>query len=499
MKIGSVTLIGAGPGDPGLLTIAGKEALLNAEVVVYDRLVGPAILAMMPGKAEKINVGKRSCHHIVPQDQINEILLQKALEGKNVVRLKGGDPFLFGRGGEELELLAEHQVPFREIPGITSAISVPAYAGIPVTHRDFCSSVHIVTGHQRAGVPLSIPFKALIETRATLVFLMGVTALPEICKGLLENGIDPQMPAAVVEKGTTPNQRPILATVSTLTEKARQEQVQSPAIIIVGKVCSLSPDFDWFDRLALKGQKLIVTRPKDRAGTLSGKLRSLGADVTEFPCIETVPLDPCPRLEQAVREIDSYQWLAFTSPAGVAGLMDYLRKQNLDVRALGRISIAAIGAGTDRELRKHGLRADLIPEIYDGAHLGQALAAQNPEGKVLLLRAQWGTDAVTDALTAAGISYEDVRIYETRYACPQAESVKAMLNPENPPIVTFTSASTVKGFVGSMGDFDPRGLLGACIGEQTRAEAIRHGIPTIMAEKATMDSLIDSITAYVLK
>ena len=498
-NIGQVTLVGAGPGDPGLLTLAGKEALFRAEVVVYDRLVGPQILAMMPENAEKINVGKRSSHHIVPQDQINEILLQKALEGKNVVRLKGGDPFLFGRGGEELELLCRYDVPFREIPGITSAISVPAYAGIPVTHRDFCSSVHIVTGHQRAGVPLNIPFKALMETRATLVFLMGVTALPQICQGLLQAGMDPMMPAAVVEKGTTPNQRPILATVATLPETAEKARVQSPAIIIVGKVCTLSPSFDWFDRLRLKGQKILVTRPKDRAGTLSHKLRDLGADVTEMPCIETLPLEDCPQMDQALREIDSYQWLAFTSPAGVSTLMETLRRKNLDVRALGRIRLAAIGPGTDRELRKHGLHADLMPEVYDGNHLGLTLAAEKPAGKVLILRAQWGTDDLTNRLKEAGISYNDVRCYETRYVCQDPETVRSLLNPENPPIVTFTSASTVKGFVGALGDFPRDGLLGACIGQQTQAEAQKHGIATIVAEKATMDSLIDAICSYVLK
>lgn len=495
MKIGEVILVGAGPGDPGLLTIGGKEALENAEVVVYDRLVGPQILAMMPEKAEKINVGKRSSHHTVPQDQINQILLDKALEGKRVVRLKGGDPFLFGRGGEELELLAEHHVPFQEIPGITSSIAVPAYAGIPVTHRDFCSSVHIITGHQRAGMPLTIPFDALVGTKGTLVFLMGVSALPEICKGLLKAGMDPDMPAAVVEKGTRPEQRPILATLATLPQKAQEEKVESPAIIIVGKVCSLSPDFDWFDKLPLKNQNIIVTRPKDRAGTLSKRLRALGAKVTEYPCIETVPMVPCEGMEEAVRNIDNYQWLAFTSPAGVTSLMEYLDRENLDVRALGRIKLAAIGPGTDRELRKRGLRADLIPEVYDGEHLGQALAAVKPTRKVLILRAQWGTEDLTDALKAGGIAYNDVRCYETRFACPEAESVKEMLDCGNPPIVTFTSASTVKGFVGSMGDFDPKSILGACIGKQTREEAEKHGIPTIMAQEATMDSLIEVISS----
>ena len=264
---GKVTLVGAGPGDPGLLTRKGLEALQKAEVVVYDRLVGPAILAMMPETAEQINVGKEASHHLVPQDQINQILLDKALEGKNVVRLKGGDPFLFGRGGEELELLAEHGIPFEEVPGITSAIAAPAYGGIPVTHRDYCSSVHIITGHQRAGKPLTIDFEALVRTKGTLVFLMGVTAMPAIVEGLLSAGMDGETPAAMVESGTTPAQRRCDATLRTLPERAVEMGIHSPAIIIVGKVCALSEKFCWFDKLPLKGQRVLVTRPRERAGS----------------------------------------------------------------------------------------------------------------------------------------------------------------------------------------------------------------------------------------
>ena len=286
---GKVTLVGAGPGDPGLLTVKGREALLAAQVVVYDRLVSPAILALMPEEAEQINVGKEASRHPVPQDQINRILLEKALEGKNVVRLKGGDPFLFGRGGEELELLREHGVPFEEVPGITSAIAVPAYGGIPVTHRDFTSSLHIVTGHARAGKALDIDFEALVRTKGTLVFLMGVSSLPDICEGLLKAGMDPDTPAAIVERGTTPAQRRLDATVATLAQTAAEGKVESPAISIVGQVCALARDFDWFDALPLKGKRIVVTRPKERAGTLAHRLRKLGADVFEYPCIRTHP------------------------------------------------------------------------------------------------------------------------------------------------------------------------------------------------------------------
>lgn len=492
MKKGQVILVGAGPGDPELLTIKGHKAIKSAEVVVYDRLVGQAILDLIPENAERINVGKESSNHTVPQEQINQILLEKALEGKRVVRLKGGDPFLFGRGGEELELLSKHSVYFQEVPGITSAIAVPAYAGIPVTHRDCCSSLHIITGHQRAGKPLSINFEALVQTKGTLVFLMGVSALGGICSGLLDAGMEPDMPAAVVEKGTTPLQRPILATLSTLSEAAKAEKVKSPAIIIVGKVCAYSNQFDWFDYLPLKGKTVVVTRPKERSGTLSERLRALGANVVEFPCIETRPLIPCPEMEEAVNNIGHYEWLTFTSPAGVSALMELLERTNRDVRALGGIKLAAIGPGTDRELRKHGLRADLIPEVYDGAHLGQALCEAKPVGKVLILRAQWGTKTLTDALDKGTISYDDIRCYETQYTAPNTEEVRKLLVPGT--IVTFTSASTVTGFVSALGEnTDFSAITAACIGQQTEAAAHQYNLHTITAEKATMDALIQRI------
>ena len=276
---GKVTLVGAGPGDPGLLTLKGRRALEQAEVVVYDRLVSPAILAMIPPKARTIDVGKEASHHKVPQHQINQILLEEALAGHNVVRLKGGDPFVFGRGGEELEGLAELGISFEEIPGVTSAIAAPAYAGIPVTHRDYCSSVHIITGHQREGKPLAIDFEALARTRGTLIFLMGVTAMPAIVEGLLQAGMPLDTPAAMVENGTTSAQRRCDATLATLPERAAAMGIHSPAIIVVGEVCALASRLCWFDKLPLLGQKILVTRPRDRAGTLSEKLRALGADV----------------------------------------------------------------------------------------------------------------------------------------------------------------------------------------------------------------------------
>lgn len=485
---GKVTLIGAGPGDPGLLTLKGRRALEQAEVVVYDRLVSPAILAMIPPEARTIDVGKEASHHKVPQHQINEILLEEALQGHNVVRLKGGDPFVFGRGGEELELLAEHDIPFEEIPGVTSAIAAPAYAGIPVTHRDYCSSVHIITGHQREGKPLAIDFEALVRTKGTLVFLMGVTAMPAIVEGLLQAGMDPDTPAAMVENGTTSAQRRCDATLATLPERAAAMGIHSPAIIVVGEVCALAQRFCWFDQLPLRGRRILVTRPRERCGTLSEKLRALGADVWEYPCIETVPILPCPAMAAALEQLRDYRWLVFTSPAGVDAFRAELRRTGRDCRHLAGVKLAAIGTGTGRALEKMGLTADYIPPVYDAAHLGEGLPA---DGKVLILRAEAGSPALTAALDRRAIPYDDISVYRTVYQNPRSEVLRTALEAGEVPFVTFTSASTVKGLLASIGPgADLSRITGLCIGEQTAAEARKHGIAAKIAGEATIDALV---------
>ncbi|MEG1720822.1 MAG: uroporphyrinogen-III C-methyltransferase [Pseudoflavonifractor sp.] len=487
--LGTVILVGAGPGDPGLLTIKGLRALEQAQVVVYDRLVGPEILALIPAEAEAIDVGKQAANHKVPQEGINQILLEKALEGKRVVRLKGGDPFLFGRGGEELELLEEHGVPFQVVPGITSAIAVPAYGGIPVTHRDFTSSLHIITGHQRAGRPLDIDFEALVRTHGTLVFLMGVTSLPAICEGLMAAGMDPQMPAAIVERGSTPAQRRVDATVGSLAAAAEQAHVESPAISIVGPVCALADRFDWFDRLPLKGLRIVVTRPRQRAGTLSDRLRALGADVLEYPCIETRPILPCPGLTAALSHLQDYEWLCFTSPAGVEAFRRGLTDCGLDARALGGVKLAAIGPGTARELEVWGLRADYIPEVYDAAHLGAGLA-RCCSGRLLILRAELGTPALLAPLDEADTAYEEIHVYRTRYENERSAELRDGLEAGEIGLVTFTSASTVLGFVRSVGeDFDFSKVRAACIGAQTAQAAGEYGMVCRVAAQATMEAL----------
>jgi len=305
---GKVWLVGAGPGDAGLFTLKGKKVLEQAEVVVYDKLVGQGILSMIPKQAELIFVGKVSGNHAVPQHEINKILLREALKGRKVVRLKGGDPFVFGRGGEELELLCKNNIPFEIVPGITSAVSVPAYNGIPVTHRDFVSSLHIITGHTKKKEEAEIDYEALVKLGGTFVFLMGVSAMPAICRGLLEAGIEPDMPAAILERGTTAHQKRVVSDVTNLPKDAKKAGIKTPAIIVVGKVCALEKEFHWAEDRPLGGLKIAVTRPKDRNSSLADKLSMLGAEIVLMPTIETKELENNKLLEEAINDIRRFDY-----------------------------------------------------------------------------------------------------------------------------------------------------------------------------------------------
>lgn len=493
---GKVTLLGAGPGDLGLLTLKGYEALQNAEVVVYDRLVGEDILALMPASAEKIDAGKKSANHTIPQEQINEILLQKAQDGKNVVRLKGGDCFLFGRGGEELELLEQNHIPFEVIPGITSALSVPAYAGIPVTHRDFVSSVHIITGHQKKNEPIKFSFENCVKCGGTLVFLMGVSNMKLIMDGLMEHGMRSDMPCAVIEQGTRPQQRKVVATISTLVEKAKEQNIQSPAIIIVGEVCSLSDRFDWFTKLPLKGKEIIVTRPKERMGTLQEGLKKLGTHVISCPCIQTNSLMTDELLEDILRKTINYRWLVFTSPAGVKAFFDKMQEKKLDARRFANNKIAVIGKGTGEELEKYGIFADACPKEYNGRELGKLLTnlVQKDE-QVLLLRAKIGAPEIVEELNKAKIAHLDMAIYQTEYVLEQEEAKHIANQIEEGKIdyVTFTSASTVEAFHQAI-PTDSRQFVALCIGEKTRQAASKYGYQTIVSQEATIASMIETVT-----
>lgn len=492
---GKVWLVGAGPSDIGLLTLKGKEVLEKAQVVIYDALVGPGILALIPPEAEKINAGKRSSNHLLRQEQTNALLLQKALEGKRVVRLKGGDPFLFGRGGEELELLAEHEIPYEVVPGVTSAISVPAYCGIPVTHRDYCSSVHIITGHKKKDEPLDIPFKALVETGGTLVFLMGIANLEEICAGLLAGGMDPRMPAAVLQKGASAEQRALVAELADLPRRAREERVEMPAIIVVGKVAALHERFSWIEKLPLFGCRVAVTRPRERAGTLSARLSELGAQVIEIPTIRTEAMGDQGALAQALAEIGEYSWIVFTSPTGVHIFMEALLAAGRDIRALARARFAAIGQGTAGELKKYGILADLVPETYDGEHLGAALAGKLVSGdRVLIPRAKIGTKALTDALAGIpDVEIQDLAVYDTLTECPETPDIAREFTEHPQTVAVFTSASTVNGFAAAAPGLNFADVTALCIGRQTAARAAHYGMKTAVAEKATIDAIVQLV------
>ena len=494
MAAGKVWLVGAGPGDIGLFTLKGEAVLQQADVVVYDSLVGEGVLARIPEHARLINVGKRASHHTMVQEDINKVLLEEAQKGNKVVRLKGGDPFLFGRGGEELELLSENGISYEIVPGVTSPISVPAYNGIPVTHRDFCSSLHIITGHKRAGQTYDIDFRALTQTKGTLVFLMGIAALEDICKGLLNGGMDPDMPAAVLQKGTTAGQKRVVATVSTLNAEVDRQGIETPAIIVVGKVCSLADRFAWYEKLPLAGWKVLVTRPRQHISKTADLLRKKGAEVLEPPSICTVPVEDNSRLYEAFEKLAAYQWIIFTSPVGVEIFFDEMDRKEMDVRSLGQAKIAVIGEGTKKKLKEHHLLADFMPSVYDGETLGTELAKElQGDEKILIPRAEAGNKKLTELLEQTGAKVDDIATYTTCYEKSRLIDEKKEFETGSVDCVVFTSASTVKGFVEGTPGLDYTSVKAACIGKQTKAAADAYGMQTRMAKKATIESLIELV------
>lgn len=491
---GRVILVGAGPSDAGLLTIKAMEAIKKAEVVVYDKLVGIEILNMIPSTAKKIDVGKSGGRHTVPQEKINEILLNEAAGGRLVIRLKGGDPFMFGRGGEELELLSEHNIPFEVIPGVTSAISVPAYAGIPVTHRDYCSSLHIITGHTKSEDKPEIDFEALVRLKGTLVFLMGVGALDSICKGLINAGMPRECPIALIEKGTTARQRELIATLENVVEEAKKADIKPPAVIVVGEVCRLHDKFAWITGRPLNGMRVVITRPRSQSSLFCEQIRALGGEAIEFPCIKTTPLTDSDIVKAAVKAIRSYSRVVFTSAVGVSVFFEALKAQNMDIRMLYNIKIAVIGKGTSEEFVKKGIIPDLMPESYNVKALAEALIKEiKSDEKVLLFRASDGSADINRIFNENNIVYDDIAAYETHYNTEDCEFTEDLIRNGNYDYAAFTSASTVKGFVNSMGDIDFSAVNALCIGEQTANEALKFGMRVTVAKEATIDSMVETL------
>ena len=482
MAAGKVYLVGAGPGDKGLLTQRGAALLAAAQTVVYDRLVGADILAMIPAGAKRIDVGKRAGDHPVPQWRINQILVEQAQNGGPVVRLKGGDSFVFGRGGEELEALREAGIAFEVVPGITSAIAAATYAGIPVTHRDFCSSLHIITGHRRQDQQLQLDYPALVRLGGTLLFLMSVASAGEIAEGLLRAGMDPQMPAAVVENGTRPQQRRFVTALCRLKDTVQKNAVQSPALIIVGRVCALADEFDWFDALPLKGRRFLVTRSRDGAQKMADGLRQLGADVVCAPTIETRPL------EFLWPDLSRYTALVFTSAVGVEAFMERLWQQRQDARALFGRRLFAVGRQTAAALRPYGLRADFVPSRYSGQDLAKQLLEQRlvgPEDDLLLIQARVAAPQLGQVLTAAGIAHKKLDVYET------VQLPVTGVDPAAFDAVTFTSASCVRGLMATLGDtYDCRAIRALCIGPQTARAAAACGMRVEVSPEATIPAML---------
>jgi uroporphyrinogen III methyltransferase/synthase len=496
-----VYLVGAGPGDYRLISIKAVDCLKMADVVVYDRLADDRILQWAPDDAEYIYVGKASSNHTMKQEDINQLLVDKAAEGKCVVRLKGGDPFVFGRGGEEGLLLQQNGLPFEIVPGITSAISVPAYAGIPVTHRAVATSFAVVTGHEDPTKAKSnMRWEHLSTGVDTLVFLMGVANLPHITKKLIENGRPADTPAAVIRWGTKPEQRVLMTTVGTAAEDVAKAQLKPPAIFIVGEVVRLREKLQWFDEPKthpLFGKTVLVTRARSQASKLTARLEQLGAKVIETPAIRLeAPADAYKALDEAIARLADYQWLIFTSANGVERFFDRLLAAGKDARALGYAKLAAIGTATAEKLKQYGLMADVIPQEFRAEGIIEALKGKlPPHAKILLPRAQEAREILPEKLRELGAVVDVAPAYQTVCGDVDGEALREQLAGGAIDLVTFTSSSTVKNLIQILGSAAPlQTVKTACIGPVTADTARQNGVePDMVADTYTIDGLVETI------
>ncbi len=492
---GIVYLVGAGPGDPGLMTARSLELIAAADSVFYDRLIPPGALAGARAEAELVYVGKQPGVPSVPQEEIGERLVAAAKEGRSVVRLKGGDPFVFGRGGEEGEALRAAGVEFEVVPGVTAGVAAPAYAGIPVTHRDDASAVAFVTGHEDpAKAETALDWDALARFPGTLVFYMGVKRLGENAAALIGAGRDPAQPAAAIERGTWPGQRTVSATLGTIAEAVAREQVGAPALIVVGPVAARRERLAWLERRPLHGRRVVVTRARAQASGLAATLRGLGAEVVELPAIRIEPRIESEAVRAAVAAIGEYSLLCLTSPNGVRLLFEALAEGGRDARALAGATVAAIGPGTARALRQHGIEADVLPERFVAEALVEALEGVEVDGRrVLIARAAEAREILPDALRARGAEVDDVPLYETVREQPDAEAVEAAQGAD---YVTFTSSSTVANLAEALGDRFPAGARVVSIGPVTGDAARAAGLTVaVEAERHDIDGLLAALLA----
>ena len=499
VKKGAVYLVGAGPGDPKLITVRGRELLAQADVVVYDHLVAPRVLRWCKPTAKQIYVGKQAGFHTLKQADINALLVKEAKAGRLVVRLKGGDPLLFGRGGEEALALAKAKIAYEIVPGVTSAVAVPAYAGIPVTHRQLSSSVAIVTGHEDPAKPESaLQWDKLATACDTLVCLMGVSGLPGIVTQLVRHGRTPSMPCAVIEWGTRPVQRTITGTLKTIARAARRAKIRPPAILVVGEVVSLRNKMNWFETKPLFGRRLLVTRASDKAETLVDQLEALGAEVERLPAIELAPVSQNGLFQQAVQDLARTDWVFFTSPEGIGWFSRMLKPYRKDVRSLLGCHIGAIGPKTAATIEEAGLHVDFVPKRYSQEGVLSDLPARALAGKrALILSAEESRDVLEQGLRKRGMSVRKVSIYRTVTPPTMAQDVKRVFaSPFD--FVTVTSASCVDHLFCALKATGKTPLFGtlkfASIGPVT-SEAVRAhgGRVAVEAKTSTVEGLVEAL------
>jgi len=486
----AVHLVGSGPGDPDLITVKGKSVLERADVVLHDHLANKELLRLAPPHAELIYVGKKKAEHARTQEEICEIMIDRARRGLRVVRLKGGDPFIFGRGGEEAEALAEAGIPFEIVPGVTSPLGIAAYTGVPLTHREHTSVVTFVTGHEVARIDWDRVGRA-----ETLVVFMGLTTFAQIAQEIISRGRSPETPAMAVRWGTRADQETICGTLATLPELIHQRGMKPPATIIVGEVVRLRDKLDWYGRLPLFGKRIVVTRARDQAGALGAKLRALGAGVVELPTIEIAPAADYGPLDRAVRELDSYEWLIFTSANGVRNFVERLDHSGRDLRAI-RGCIAAIGEATRSAIEALHLKVDLIGEEFVAEGLIAVFRSLDLQGKrILVPRAAVARDVLPQALRAQGACVDVVEVYRT--VVPEGtarQAAEVFADPRKIDWITFTSSSTVQNLVQIAGVDILRSVKVASIGPVTTATAKKLGV-SVAAEASvyTTDGLIQAI------
>ncbi|MHB1160785.1 MAG: uroporphyrinogen-III C-methyltransferase [Chloroflexota bacterium] len=497
---GKVYLVGAGPGDPGLLTLRGAELLCLAEVVVYDRLANPLLLDRhLSPRAERIYAGKASSQHTLEQEEINRVLVAKAREGKSVVRLHGGDPFVFGRGGEEALALVAAGIPFEVVPGVTSAVAAPAYAGIPVSHRGQNTSFAVVTGHEDpTKLESTLCWDQLAAGVGTLVFLMGLKNLGVIVQRLMQHGRAADTPVAVIRWGSWTRQQTLVGTLGDIVERVAEARLRPPAVIVVGGVVGLRETLRWWDNRPLFGKRVLVTRSREQASSLSALLRDHGAEPVEVPVLEIVPPDSYDGLDGAIGSLGSYDWIVFTSANGVKALLERLEALGRDVRALGGARLAAIGPATAQALRRCRLHVDLVPSEYVAEEVASALISRGVAGKrVLLPRADLARDVLAPDLERAGAVVDDVVAYRTVPAMADLARLREQLAGGEIDVVTFASSSTVRYLVAGLGE-EARALLArptiACIGPITAETARELGLRVdVVAAEHTIPGLVEAI------